>query len=127
MSHERLFILTGALCGLLTVALGAFATHGLKHQLTPEMLLVFQKAAYYQGLHAPVILLVGLMLMQHNSRALLMAGWSFLLGILLFSGSLYLLAVTGSSGLGIITPFGGMAFLIGWLSLLIAGWSYSRS
>lgn len=126
MNNGRLFLLTGALSGLLTVALGAFAAHGLKQQIAPEMLLIFNKGVFYQGLHALALLLTGIMIMQHYSRALVIAGWSFLLGILLFSGSLYLLAVSGSTSVGIVTPFGGMSFLLGWLSLLIASWNYSR-
>jgi uncharacterized membrane protein YgdD (TMEM256/DUF423 family) len=126
MNHGRFFLVVGALSGLLTVAFGAFAAHGLKHQMPTEMLLVFNKGALYQGLHAPALLATGIMSTQHSSRALTIAGWSFLLGILLFSGSLYLLSMTGNTRLGIITPFGGLSFLIGWLSLLIAGWNYSR-
>lgn len=126
MNHGRFFLAAGALSGLLTVAFGAFAAHGLRHQIPPEMLLVFNKGVFYQGLHALALLATGIMSTQHGSRALSTAGWSFLLGILLFSGSLYLLAVTGSRWLGMLTPFGGLSFLIGWLSLLIASRHYSR-
>lgn len=126
MNHGRLFLAAGALGGLLTVAFGAFAAHGLRHQISPEMLLVFNKGVLYQGLHALALLATGIMSTRNASRALSTAGWSFLLGIMLFSGSLYLLAMTGSSWLGILTPVGGISFLVGWFSLLIGGWHYSR-
>lgn len=126
MNHGRLFLAAGALGGLLTVAFGAFAAHGLRHQISPEMLLVFNKGVLYQGLHALALLATGIMSTRNASRALSTAGWSFLLGIVLFSGSLYLLAMTGSSWLGILTPVGGISFLVGWFSLLIGGWHYSR-
>lgn len=125
MNQGRFFLLAGALSGFFTVAFGAFAAHGLRHQIPAEMLLVFNKGVQYQGLHALALLGVGIMAAQRSSKALTIAGWSILLGILLFSGSLYLLALTGNSPLGIITPFGGLSFLIGWLSLIIGGWNYS--
>ena len=125
MNHARFLLAAGALSGLLTVAFGAFAAHGLRHQISPDMLLVFNKGVDYQGLHALAMLVTGIMSTQHSSLALSIAGWSFLLGILLFSGSLYLLATSGSSWLGIITPFGGVCFIIGWLSLALAGWRHS--
>ena len=126
MNPGRLFLAAGALGGLLTVAFGAFAAHGLRHQISPDMLLVFNKGVLYQGLHALALLATGIMSTQSPCRALSSAGWSFLLGIVLFSGSLYLLAMTGSSWLGMLTPVGGISFLIGWFSLLIGGWNYSR-
>lgn len=126
MNHGRLFLAAGALGGFLTVAFGAFAAHGLRQQISPEMLLVFNKGVLYQGLHALALLATGIMSTRNASRALSIAGWSFLLGIMLFSGSLYLLAMTGSSWLGILTPVGGISFLVGWFSLLIGGWYYSK-
>ena len=126
MNHGRLFLAAGALGGFLTVAFGAFAAHGLRQQISPEMLLVFNKGVLYQGLHALALLATGIMSTRNASRALSIAGWSFLLGIMLFSGSLYLLAMTGSSWLGILTPVGGISFLVGWFSLLMGGWHYSR-
>ena len=122
MNPGRLFLAAGALGGLLTVALGAFAAHALRHQISPEMLLVFNKGVLYQGLHALALLATGIMSSRNPSRSLSAAGWGFLLGIVLFSGSLYLLAMTGSSWLGMVTPVGGLSFLIGWFSLLIGGW-----
>ena len=126
MNPGRLYLAAGALGGLLTVALGGFAAHALRQQISPEMLLVFNKGVLYQGLHALALLATGIMSSRNASRALSTAGWGFLLGIVLFSGSLYLLAMTGSSWLGMVTPVGGLSFLIGWFSLLIGGWDYSK-
>ena len=126
MNPGRLFLAAGALGGLLTVALGAFAAHALRQQISPEMLLVFNKGVLYQGLHALALVAWGLLRWGIGWRALSTAGWGFLLGIVLFSGSLDLLAMTGSSWLGMLTPVGGLSFLVGWFSLLIGGWGYSR-
>ncbi|CAK0761187.1 DUF423 domain-containing protein [Gammaproteobacteria bacterium] len=110
----------GALSGLLAVAAGAFAAHGLRSQLPPDLLAVWQTGVQYQGTHALALLAAGLLTLHHPSRAGSLAGWLFLVGILIFSGSLYLLALTGVRWLGAITPLGGAAFLGGWLALLVA-------
>lgn len=118
MNPLRHFILLGAINGFLTVAFGAFAAHALKDVLSAGLLDVFRTGVDYQGVHALALLVVGL-LGQHARRnaALKLAGWAFATGILLFSGSLYLLALTDARLLGIVTPFGGAAFLIGWGAL----------
>jgi uncharacterized membrane protein YgdD (TMEM256/DUF423 family) len=118
----RLWLLLSALAGFTGVALGAFAAHGLKSRLSPEYLAVFQTGSHYQMIHALALLGVALLALQAPSRLVNLAGGCFALGILLFSGSLYLLTLSGITGLGIITPFGGMAFLGGWLCLGLAGW-----
>ncbi|MDP2246450.1 DUF423 domain-containing protein [Pseudomonas sp.] len=118
----RLWLLLSALAGFTGVALGAFAAHGLKSRLSPEYLAVFQTGSHYQLIHALALLGVALLALQAPSRLVNLAGGCFALGILLFSGSLYLLTLSGITGLGIITPFGGMAFLGGWLCLGLAGW-----
>ena len=118
MHGQRLALLLGAASGFLAVALGAFAAHGLKHRLEPSLLAVFDTAVEYQAMHGLALLLVGLLARDGaGSRALTTAGWAFAIGILLFSGSLYLLALTGIRWLGAITPFGGTAFLVGWAAL----------
>ncbi len=117
MKPLRHFIVIGALCGLCAVALGAFAAHVLKGTLSGGLLEVFRTGVEYQGLHALALLVVGLLGRDRASAALELAGWSFAIGILLFSGSLYLLALTDSRWLGAVTPFGGGAFLIGWTAL----------
>ena len=118
----RIFVFLGALNGLLAVALGAYASHGLRHRLSDRMLDGFQIGVDYQGLHALALLATGLLMLHiPGSRWGRVSGWLFLLGICLFSGSLYALALFGGSGLGVITPIGGMTLLAGWLALAIAG------
>ena len=116
----RTFMLMAAAAGFLAVALGAFGAHGLKSRVEPELLAVWQTAVQYQLAHALALLCVALLLRQAGEAALVWAGWSFLAGIVLFSGSLYLLVLTGVRPLGVVTPFGGLAFLAGWLALAVA-------
>ncbi|MBU1329111.1 MAG: DUF423 domain-containing protein [Gammaproteobacteria bacterium] len=118
----RLWLLLAAFAGFSGVALGAFAAHGLKSRLSAEYLAVFQTGTHYQLIHALALFGVALLVLQVPGRAVQVAGACFALGIVLFSGSLYLLTLTGISKLGIITPFGGLAFLAGWASLGIAAW-----
>ena len=110
-----------ALSGALAVALGAFAAHGLEASLSAKYLATFRTAVLYQFLHT--LALMGLICLPDglvNSRLQTNVAQSFALGILLFSGSLYLLVATGISALGMITPLGGLAFIVGWLTLLVA-------
>lgn len=114
------FLLIGALAGFLGVALGAFGAHGLRGRLSPEMLAVFETGVRYQMYHALALLLTAAAIGRiGGARLLVVAGWCFVAGIVLFSGSLYALALTGVSKLGAITPIGGLAFLIGWACLAI--------
>ena len=113
----RLWLLLAAFAGFTGVALGAFAAHGLKHQLSPEYLAVFQTGTHYQLIHALALFGVGLLALQRPGRWVNLAGGLFVVGIVLFSGSLYLLTLSGVRVLGMITPFGGVAFLLGWLCL----------
>lgn len=117
---DRTFMFVGALMGGVGVGLGAFGAHALKSRLSSEMLAVFETGVRYQMYHALALLAVGALLTRTEGRAVVVAGWSFTTGILLFSGSLYALALTGVTTLGAITPLGGVAFLIGWLALAIA-------
>lgn len=117
------FIVIGAINGLLTVALGAFAAHALKPELSAAMLEVFRTGLRYHELHSLALLLTGVIArFIPASTALAAAGGSFLIGIILFPGSLYLLALTGTGWLGAITPIGGTAFLLGWALLAAAAW-----
>ncbi|WP_256830812.1 DUF423 domain-containing protein [Pseudomonas sp. Pse1] len=118
----RGFLMLAAFFGFTGVALGAFAAHGLKSRLTPEYLAIFHTGVTYQLVHALALFGVALLATQMQGRLVAWAGISFSIGILLFSGSLYLLTTTGIGKLGIITPFGGLAFLIGWLCLGLAAW-----
>ena len=118
----RAYIVLAALFGFTGVALGAFASHGLRNQLSATYLAVFQTGVQYQLLHALALLGVALLFLHRPSRLLTAAGALFAVGILLFSGSLYLLTLSGIGKLGMITPIGGTAFLAGWLCLAVAGW-----
>ncbi len=117
---HRTFALIGALAGVIGVALGAFGAHALRSRLTPEMLAVFETGVRYQMYHALALLAVAALAPSVGGRLSTIAGWSFAGGILLFSGSLYLLALTDLRALGAITPVGGVLFLIGWACLAIA-------
>lgn len=119
---SRPFVLLAALFGFTGVALGAFAAHGLRGRLSPEYLAVFQTGVLYQLVHALALLGVGALALHWRSRLLGAAGSLFAAGILLFSGSLYLLTLTGVGKLGMVTPLGGTAFLAGWLCLGLAVW-----
>jgi uncharacterized membrane protein YgdD (TMEM256/DUF423 family) len=117
---DRTFLLLGAVLGFVGVALGAFGAHGLRSRLSPEMLAVFETAVRYQMYHVFALLIVSAAIGHlGNARLLVMAGWFFFAGILIFSGSLYALALTSTSALGAITPFGGLALLIGWAILAL--------
>lgn len=118
----RGFLMLAAFFGFTGVALGAFAAHGLKNRLSPEYLTIFHTGVTYQLVHTLALFGVALLVTQIPGRLITWAGVSFAVGILLFSGSLYLLTTTGISKLGIITPFGGLAFLIGWVCLGLAAW-----
>lgn len=117
---RSIFLLLSALLGLLGVAMGAFGAHGLKAILNPEMLSVYKTAVNYQMWHALALGLIAVFQQQiPESNLLRWAGWLMLIGIVLFSGSLYLLAILNIKWLGMITPIGGMAFILGWMLILV--------
>jgi uncharacterized membrane protein YgdD (TMEM256/DUF423 family) len=116
---DRLFFGVGALSALVSVAAGAFGAHGLRVRLTPEYLAVFETAARYQMYHALGLLAVAWAITRWPGALPVWAGWLFVAGTVLFSGSLYALALTGVRWLGAITPLGGVAFLAGWLCLAL--------
>ena len=117
---DRTFLLLAAVLGFVGVALGAFGAHGLRGRLTPDMLAVFETGVRYQMYHVFALLAVSSAIGHLGAARLLsMAGWFFVAGILLFSGSLYALALTSTGLLGAITPIGGVAFLIGWACLAL--------
>ena len=121
-TFSRRVLGTGAALALLAVLSGAFAAHGLKTMLDAQQLALFETAARYQMYHALALLVVGILASGRQfSRTLLkLAAFAFILGIFLFCGSLYLLALSGITWLGAITPLGGTAFLAGWLAMMIA-------
>jgi len=111
----RLFVTIGALSALIGVALGAFGAHGLRDKVEPVMLETWRTAVHYHLVHALGLILVGIIgHLLPASAGLRWAGWMLLLGTVLFSGSLYLMVISGQRWLGAITPFGGVAFLAGW-------------
>jgi uncharacterized membrane protein YgdD (TMEM256/DUF423 family) len=117
---DRTFMLIGALAGVVGVGLGAFGAHGLRGRLTPEMLAVFETGVRYQMYHALALVATAALMGRLDGRFINAAGWLFTAGIVLFSGSLYAVALTGVSLFGAITPIGGVAFLAGWACLAIA-------
>lgn len=119
-------IVAGALNGALAVMAGAFGAHGLKARLSPDLLAVWHTGAEYQMYHALALLLAGVLAASQPQLALNGAGVAFLVGILLFSGALYVLALTGMKALGAVAPFGGTAFIVGWLWLAWAAFSAMR-
>ncbi|CAN5921779.1 DUF423 domain-containing protein [soil metagenome] len=118
MDGRSPLIALGALNAAIAVAAGAFGAHGLRERLEPRALEIFETAARYQIYHALAIILCGVI----ATRGANTAGWLFQAGIVVFSGSLYALALTGVKGLGAITPLGGLAFLIGWAWLAWTAW-----
>jgi uncharacterized membrane protein YgdD (TMEM256/DUF423 family) len=117
---SRLFLILGALSGFLSVAAGAFGAHALRARLTLEHLAIFETGARYQMYHALALLGVALLVDRWPGASLQWAGWLFVIGTVLFSGSLYALALTGTRWLGAITPLGGVAFLAGWICLALS-------
>jgi uncharacterized membrane protein YgdD (TMEM256/DUF423 family) len=113
----RLFFAIGSLSALLGVAAGAFAAHGLRAHLTPEMLAIFETGVRYHLIHALALLAAAWAATRWPGVAVSLAAWLFVAGTVLFSGSLYLLSLSGVRWLGAITPLGGLAFLGGWAAL----------
>lgn len=122
----RIFLAIAAILGGLSVAAGAFASHALREKLSERALQIFETAARYQMYHALALLLVALLLSRAEfpQPSLIAAGWAFIIGIAIFSGSLYALSLTDIKVLGAITPLGGAAFIAGWGCLAIAAWSF---
>ena len=119
----RAFFSIGAMLGALGVAAGAFGAHGLKVRVSPEMLAAFETGVRYHLIHALALLAVAWATTRWASAAIHAAGWLFLVGVLLFSGSLYAMCLTGVRELGAITPIGGAAFIMGWLLLAWGAWT----
>ncbi|MBY0085342.1 DUF423 domain-containing protein [Brevibacillus sp. M2.1A] len=119
----KLFLMLGSISGFLSVALGAFGAHALKEKLDEYSLGIFHTGVTYQTTHALALVLVALLLKWYpDSSGLVWAGWCFAAGTVIFSGSLYTLAMTGIKVLGAITPIGGVLFLAGWALLAIHAW-----
>ena len=116
----KFYLVLGSINALLVVLIGAFGAHGLKAKLTVENMAIYQTAVQYHFYHAVGLILVGLIATQFSSPPYLRwSAWLMMMGIILFSGSLYALSITNIRWLGMITPFGGMAFILAWLLLTI--------
>lgn len=118
----KLWLTLAAISGFISVALGAFAAHGLQCRVGEHELAVFESAARYQMYHALALIAVAWLASQGGGALVSASGWSFIVGTLLFSGSLYFLGLTGSRALVLVTPLGGLAFLVGWFCLGLAAW-----
>jgi uncharacterized membrane protein YgdD (TMEM256/DUF423 family) len=120
---KSLWLGIGAVLGALGVALGAFGAHGLKSRVPAELLVVFETGVRYHLVHALALLAVGLAAGRATHPGwLTAAGWLFVAGIAVFSGSLYAMTFSGARWLGAITPLGGLSFILGWIALAIAAW-----
>jgi uncharacterized membrane protein YgdD (TMEM256/DUF423 family) len=120
MIMERLFFALGAISAFVAVGAGAFGAHGLRSRLAPDLIAIFEVAVRYQMYHALALLACAWALAKWPGALVAAAGWLFVAGTLVFSGSLYALSLTGVRWLGAITPIGGVAFLAGWLCLAAA-------
>ena len=118
---DRIFFPMGAVSGFIAVAAGASGAHALRHRIAPEYLTAFETAARYQMYHALALLAAGWVVSRRPGALPRWAAWCFVLGTVLFSGSLYALALTGVRWLGAVTPLGGIAFMLGWICLGMSG------
>jgi uncharacterized membrane protein YgdD (TMEM256/DUF423 family) len=121
----QIFLSVAAILGGLSVAAGAFASHALREKISERSLEIFETGARYQMYHALALFLVALLISRTElpQPTLVASGWLFIIGIAIFSGSLYALSLTGVKSLGAITPLGGVAFLAGWGALAFAAWN----
>ena len=119
MKMDRVFFGLGAVSAMLSVGAGAFGAHALRARLTPEHLAIFETGARYQIYHALALLAVAWAVSRWPGSLPVFAGWLFVLGSILFSGSLYILALTGARWWGAVTPIGGLSLLAGWLCLVL--------
>lgn len=117
-----MFIAIGALSAAVAVVAGAFGAHTIAESVTPERLATFKTGAQYHLIHSLALVLTGIFVERHPSKSIQLSGSLFLAGAVLFSGSLYALVLSDTSALGIIAPFGGLAFICGWLLLAWGAW-----
>jgi len=122
VSTSRKFLVIASVFGLTGVALGAFGAHSLRSTISSDMLAVFETGVRYQMYHAFALFVASWSLKARPSRKFRNAAWLFVVGVILFSGSLYALAVTGIRSLGFVTPLGGLSLLAGWLALGLGFW-----
>jgi len=125
--NAKMFAVIGAVMGFVGVALGAFGAHALKARLEPEMLNIFEVGVRYHMFHALALFCSAWAVQQYGNSLTHFSGWFFVVGVLVFSGSLYLLAFTGIKKWGALTPIGGLFLLIGWLTLALGIWRHKGS
>lgn len=117
----KIFLVLGGLNAFLAVAIGAFGAHGLKNKLTSDMLTIYQTGVHYHMFHALGLILIAILHDKFADASMISwSGWLIFIGIIFFSGSLYTLSITGIKGFGAVAPIGGLAFLIGWVLLVIS-------
>ena len=116
----KLFLAVGSISGALAVIIGAFGAHGLKDKLCEQMLAVYKTGVEYHFYHTLALIGIGLFALHYESKLLTASGWAMVVGILLFSGSLYALSISGIKILGAITPIGGLFFIAGWVLMVAA-------
>lgn len=121
------FLLIGSLSGMLAVILGAFGAHGLEQLVDAKMLQRFHTGVEYQFYHALALLVISVLYKNIRNKYIVFAGYAFLLGMILFSGSLYLYVLTGIKGIAMITPIGGLSFIIGWGLLAFSARNFAYS
>jgi uncharacterized membrane protein YgdD (TMEM256/DUF423 family) len=119
---DRVFFALGSLSAFFGVAFGSFAAHALKGRLDADMMVIFETGVRYQMYHAIALLAVGWACTRWPGKVLIASGWLFVTGTIIFSGGLYALSLSGMRTLGVVTPFGGVALLAGWLCLAWAAW-----
>ncbi len=122
----QIFLTLGAILGGSSVAIGAFGSHILRSKVNERSLEIFATGVRYQMFHALALLIVAvlLILIESPSTTLVTSGWLFIIGVVIFSGSLYALSLTGTTSFGVVAPFGGLALIVGWISLAVAAWSW---
>jgi uncharacterized membrane protein YgdD (TMEM256/DUF423 family) len=122
MKMLNFWLTSACISGFFVVTLGAFGSHGLKNLMDEYSKSIYEKAVLYHMFHTVALFLVGIFCRVVKEQSFFPAGWGFMIGIILFSGSLYLLAITGAKWLGLVTPIGGLAFLFGWFWLI---WTFA--
>ena len=127
MDRKNLWLIIGAFNAAFAVLAGAYGAHIIRFMSDPLLLITFQKAVRYQMYHAFALVMVALLANNIQHKMLNISGWLFLLGIILFSGSLYLIVFTGMQWIEFLTPIGGFAFTFGWLGLMYVGFKYKKS
>ena len=124
----KLFLILGSINAATAVSMGAFGAHSLKTKISEDMLSVFQTAVQYHFYHSLGLMIIGVLTISIKPEKYLgVAGWMMFIGITLFSGSLYILSTTATRWVGIITPFGGIAFIVSWVFIAVALWKWSAT